>query len=69
VAKLRKDLFRAIAIQDVSFFDSTRTGELTNRLASDTVRAARLCDGTAVADHVSPPPRLCCRARRPWTCR
>jgi ABC transporter fused permease/ATP-binding protein len=36
VARLRADLFGAILSQDVSFFDSSRTGELTNRLASDT---------------------------------
>ena len=29
-------VFIAIVKQDVSFFDKTRTGELTNRLASDT---------------------------------
>ncbi len=36
VADLRKNLFRAIISQDVAFFDERRTGELTNRLASDT---------------------------------
>ena len=36
VARLRTDLFRAILGQDMVFFDSARTGELTNRLASDT---------------------------------
>jgi ABC transporter fused permease/ATP-binding protein len=36
VARLRIDLFRAILGQDVAFFDASRTGELTNRLASDT---------------------------------
>lgn len=36
VARLRTDLFRSILSQDVSFFDGARTGELTNRLASDT---------------------------------
>lgn len=36
VATLRHDLFRAIMRQDVAFFDERRTGELTNRLASDT---------------------------------
>ncbi len=36
VARLRGDLFRSIIGQDVSFFDTSRTGELTNRLASDT---------------------------------
>lgn len=37
-SELRKDLFRAIMTQEVHFFDTNRTGELTNRLASDTVR-------------------------------
>ena len=36
VARLRKDLFRSIIAQEISFFDQSRTGELTNRLASDT---------------------------------
>ena len=36
VARLRTDLFRAIVGQDTAFFDAARTGELTNRLASDT---------------------------------
>ncbi|MEZ4318101.1 MAG: ABC transporter transmembrane domain-containing protein [Myxococcota bacterium] len=36
VARLRKDLYRAIIGQEISFFDQARTGELTNRLASDT---------------------------------
>ncbi|MEQ1505593.1 MAG: ABC transporter transmembrane domain-containing protein, partial [Myxococcota bacterium] len=36
VARLRTDLYRAVMAQDVSFFDQTRTGELTSRLASDT---------------------------------
>ncbi|XP_014663752.1 PREDICTED: ABC transporter B family member 25-like isoform X2 [Priapulus caudatus] len=36
VARLRKDVFTAIIKQEIGFFDETRTGELTNRLASDT---------------------------------
>ena len=36
VAKLRKDLFGNMMIQDIGFFDSTKTGELLNRLSSDT---------------------------------
>jgi len=36
VARLRGDLYRAIIGQDIAFFDQARTGELTNRLASDT---------------------------------
>ncbi|MEQ1565603.1 MAG: ABC transporter transmembrane domain-containing protein [Myxococcota bacterium] len=36
VARLRNDLYRAVLAQDLSFFDTTRTGELTSRLSSDT---------------------------------
>jgi ABC-type multidrug transport system fused ATPase/permease subunit len=36
VSNLRKNLFKKIISQDVSFFDSNKTGELINRLASDT---------------------------------
>ena len=36
VARLRSDLFAALLGQEVGFFDQQRTGELTNRLASDT---------------------------------
>ena len=36
VARLRNQLFSALLGQDVAFFDTTRTGELTNRLSSDT---------------------------------
>ena len=36
VARLRRDLYRAVIQQEVGFFDQRRTGELTNRLASDT---------------------------------
>jgi ATP-binding cassette subfamily B protein len=36
VARLRTDLYRAVMTQEIGFFDSRRTGELTNRLASDT---------------------------------
>lgn len=36
VAKLRRDLYASIIRQEVGFFDEQRTGELTNRLASDT---------------------------------
>ncbi|MBX2800602.1 MAG: ATP-binding cassette domain-containing protein [Myxococcales bacterium] len=36
VARLRTDLYSAILHQDIAFFDKSRTGELTNRLASDT---------------------------------
>ncbi|XP_077995855.1 uncharacterized protein LOC144449221 [Glandiceps talaboti] len=33
---IRKDLFKSIIKQDIAFFDTNRTGELTNRLSSDT---------------------------------
>jgi ABC transporter fused permease/ATP-binding protein len=36
VARLRSTLYGAIVRQEVGFFDERRTGELTNRLASDT---------------------------------
>ncbi len=36
VANLRTQLYRSIISQEVAFFDERRTGELTNRLASDT---------------------------------
>lgn len=36
VARLRSKLYGAIVRQEVGFFDERRTGELTNRLASDT---------------------------------
>jgi len=36
VCKLRNQLFQQIAYQDISFFDTNKTGELMNRLSSDT---------------------------------
>ncbi len=36
VARLRKQLYAALLDQEIAFFDGARTGELTNRLASDT---------------------------------
>ncbi|KXJ29192.1 ABC transporter B family member 25 [Exaiptasia diaphana] len=36
VARIRKQLFNAIMRQEVAFFDTNRTGELNNRLSSDT---------------------------------
>jgi ABC transporter fused permease/ATP-binding protein len=36
VTRLRGMLYESVIRQDVAFFDETRTGELTNRLASDT---------------------------------
>ena len=36
VARLRGDLYAAVIRQEIAFFDQRRTGELTNRLASDT---------------------------------
>ena len=34
--RIRKQLFDRIVRQDVSFFDTNKTGELMNRLSSDT---------------------------------
>ena len=36
VYRLRQKIFDSITKQEVGFFDDTRTGELTNRLSSDT---------------------------------
>ncbi len=36
VARLRGDLYSAVMQQEIAFFDKRRTGELINRLASDT---------------------------------
>jgi ABC transporter fused permease/ATP-binding protein len=36
VARLRADLFARLMEQEIAFFDARKTGELTNRLASDT---------------------------------
>ncbi|ADO69461.1 ABC transporter ATP-binding protein [Stigmatella aurantiaca] len=36
VTRLRQDLFASMMGQEVAFFDERKTGELTNRLASDT---------------------------------
>jgi len=36
VARLRRALFRRLIVQEIGFFDETKTGELMNRLASDT---------------------------------
>ena len=36
VARLRTDLYRAVIQREIAFFDGRRTGELINRLASDT---------------------------------
>jgi ABC transporter fused permease/ATP-binding protein len=36
VARLRSDLFARLMDQEIAFFDQKKTGELTNRLASDT---------------------------------
>jgi ATP-binding cassette subfamily B protein len=36
VARLRSDLFARLMDQEIAFFDQRKTGELTNRLASDT---------------------------------
>jgi ATP-binding cassette subfamily B protein len=36
VARLRRNLFDNIVVQEIGFFDETKTGELINRLSSDT---------------------------------
>ena len=36
VARLRRQVFAAIIRQDIEFFDTNRTGELTSRISSDT---------------------------------
>ena len=36
VTRLRQRLFQSIVGQEIGFFDTHRTGELTNRLAADT---------------------------------
>ncbi|KAL3513014.1 hypothetical protein ACH5RR_025731 [Cinchona calisaya] len=36
VARLRKDLFSHLILQEIAFFDVTRTGELLSRLSEDT---------------------------------
>ncbi|KAK6191312.1 hypothetical protein SNE40_003035 [Patella caerulea] len=36
VARLRKNLFSSVIQQEVAFFDTNRTGEICNRLSSDT---------------------------------
>lgn len=43
VAALRRDLFAKITAQEIAFFDTTRTGELLNRLASDTAVIQNAC--------------------------
>uniref|UniRef100_A0A671LBU1 ATP-binding cassette sub-family B member 10, mitochondrial n=1 Tax=Sinocyclocheilus anshuiensis TaxID=1608454 RepID=A0A671LBU1_9TELE len=41
VRKLRESLFSSILMQEVGFFDKTRTGELINRLSADTTIVGR----------------------------
>ncbi|XP_017320129.1 ATP-binding cassette sub-family B member 10, mitochondrial isoform X1 [Ictalurus punctatus] len=48
VRNLRESLFSSILRQEVGFFDKTRTGELINRLSSDTAIV-----GSALTDNVS----------------
>lgn len=48
VARLREKLFTHLAHQDMAFFDTVKTGELVNRLSSDTVVV-----GKALADNIS----------------
>ncbi len=37
VAALRKRLFQNLIAQEIGFFDTSRTGDLSNRLFADTV--------------------------------
>jgi ABC-type multidrug transport system fused ATPase/permease subunit len=39
VARVRQQLFKALVMQDIAFYDSAKTGELMNRLAADTTGA------------------------------
>lgn len=52
MARVRQQLFQALIAQDISFFDSAKTGELMNRLAADTTGAllgsGRLVDAALV---------------------
>lgn len=48
VRNLRESLFSSILRQEVGFFDKTRTGELINRLSSDTALV-----GSALTDNMS----------------
>lgn len=41
VNRLRTSLFSSVLKQEVAFFDKTRTGELINRLSSDTALLGR----------------------------
>ena len=34
--RLREKLFKSVTSQEIAFFDKTRTGELVNRLSTDT---------------------------------
>ncbi len=36
VARVRQQLFEALVMQDIAFYDSAKTGELMNRLSADT---------------------------------
>lgn len=42
VRNLRESLFSSILRQEVGFFDKNRTGELINRLSSDTARVGHV---------------------------
>jgi len=48
IARLRKDLFRSVMRMRIAFFDQHATGELVNRLSSDTVVV-----GKALSDNIS----------------
>mmetsp|Transcript_7736 Transcript_7736/g.13738 ORF Transcript_7736/g.13738 Transcript_7736/m.13738 type:complete len:725 (+) Transcript_7736:10-2184(+) len=48
IARFRKQLFASILAQDLNFFDKTRTGELINRLATDTQLVQKAITGNLV---------------------
>jgi ABC-type multidrug transport system fused ATPase/permease subunit len=49
IASLRRRLFGSIISQELAFFDRTRTGELINRLSTDTVVMGRSLTGETLS--------------------
>ena len=48
VQRLRSSTFRSVVSQEIAFFDKEKSGELINRLATDTSLVSR-----AVTDNIS----------------
>lgn len=48
VQRLRSNTFRSVVSQEIAFFDKEKSGELINRLATDTSLVSR-----AVTDNIS----------------